>query len=166
MTSDLHDLLVQKAARWCLRSRSCTFALCEPYSACMEQPDVLAWTMGGWSVLVECKASRADFLADKKKTFRDPRLRFMSLGQERWYAVGPSVATADDCPDGWGLLVLTKGGRFRRLCEPPERQGPSDPDIQRKEFSVLLPALRKAWSGKGNASWLRFNPYPPGEPTP
>lgn len=156
MPSELHDLLVQKAARWCLRTRSCSFALCEPYSSGIEQPDVLAWQMRGHSILVECKASRADFLADKRKPTRKQPWS-LGVGQERWYACAPGIVKPEDIPDGWGCLVLTKGGRFRRI-KTAEHQEEIDRDIMRREFLTLLPALRNVHAGWGNQPWLKFTP--------
>jgi hypothetical protein len=155
---ELHDLLVRKAAKWALRQQ-CTFALLEPYTdgRASEFPDVLAWRMTGYSILVECKASRADFLADKRKPARVATSRAweLGMGQERWYAVAPGVATPDELPDRWGLLMLTEQGRFRRLRDAT-RSDVIVPEIQRREFCVLLPALRKIHEGYGPPKWLRF----------
>ena len=67
-----------------------------------ENPDVFAFTKY-YSVLIECKASRADFLADKKKPFRqNPQL---GIGRMRYYLVNEGVATQEDMPKGWQLLI-------------------------------------------------------------
>lgn len=67
-----------------------------------EQPDVFAFNKTG-SVLIECKVSRSDFLADKKKPFReDPKL---GVGKWRYYLVAEGVATQEDMPPGWLLLI-------------------------------------------------------------
>ena len=67
-----------------------------------ENPDVFAFTKY-YSVLIECKASRADFLADKKKPFRqNPQL---GIGRRRYYLVNEGVATEEEMPEGWQLLI-------------------------------------------------------------
>ena len=67
-----------------------------------EMPDVFAFNKYH-SVLIECKTSRADFLADKKKPFRqNPQL---GIGQRRFYLVNEGVATQDEMPDRWQLLI-------------------------------------------------------------
>lgn len=167
MSGDLHDLLVQKAAKWAIRAQRCTFVLLEPWHDQTEQPDVLGWQRRGWSVLVECKASRADFLRDRHKYARRSCLDDWSagLGQERWYATAPGIIRASsELPARWGWLELTKRGRF--LVRHPACGGVGadgifhtlDTTILSREFSVLLSALRKAHAGHGNVPWLRFNP--------
>ena len=67
-----------------------------------ENPDVFAFTKY-YSCLIECKASRSDFLADKKKPFRqNPQL---GIGLRRFYLVNNGVATQEDMPEGWQLLI-------------------------------------------------------------
>ena len=67
-----------------------------------ENPDVFAFCKY-YSVLIECKASRSDFLADKKKPFRqNPQL---GIGRMRYYLVNEGVATQEDMPEGWQLLI-------------------------------------------------------------
>ena len=66
-----------------------------------ELPDVFAFTRYN-SVLFECKASRADFLKDKKKPFREnPQL---GVGETRYYLVNEGVAAESEMPDGWYLF--------------------------------------------------------------
>lgn len=67
-----------------------------------ENPDVFAFTKY-YSVLIECKASRSDFLADKKKPFRQDPLQ--GVGKRRYYLVNEGVCTQDEMPDGWQLLI-------------------------------------------------------------
>lgn len=157
MPGDLHNLLVKKAAKWAIRSERCTWVLLEPHSTCLEMPDVIGWSLSGMSVLVECKASRADFLSDKHKSCR--RMPWeMGMGQRRWYCTAPSVVKSiDEIPERWGWIELQNHGRFqnRKFADLVTE---INPDIQRREFQVLLPALRKAHGGYGNVPWLMFNP--------
>jgi len=66
-----------------------------------ELPDVFAFTRYN-SVLFECKASRTDFLQDKKKPFRaNPQL---GIGETRYYLCNEGVAKEEEMPDGWYLF--------------------------------------------------------------
>lgn len=66
-----------------------------------EQPDCLGFR-NGVSCLIECKVSRADFLADSKKRFRvDPTT---GLGDYRFFLVPKGLIKLEELPAGWGLL--------------------------------------------------------------
>ena len=65
-----HAQLVARAADWLRRRYGCGIVLSEQYCATGEIPDVIGWKASCQSVLVECKASRGDFLADASKAFR------------------------------------------------------------------------------------------------
>ncbi len=71
------------------------------YTAHGEQPDCLGFR-SGVSCLIECKTSRADFLADRKKRFRkDPT---KGMGDWRFMLTPKGLITVDELPEGWGLL--------------------------------------------------------------
>jgi hypothetical protein len=97
-----HAELVDKAVWW-LRSRyRCGIVLSEQACASGEMPDAIGWKGKCRSVLVECKVTRGDFLADGSKPFRcRPEL---GVGCERYYLAPRGVITVDDLPKGWGLL--------------------------------------------------------------
>jgi len=156
---EVHAQLVRRASKWLIRQR-CTFALLEPYAEGCEKPDAIGWQLCGRSILVECKASRADFLADRHKDCRKIPWEF-GLGQQRWYATASGVLrSADELPPRWGWLELV-GDRFR-MRRAAEHAPEIDLEILRREFQVLMPALRKAHRGSGNAPWLLFyEPKPP-----
>ena len=66
-----------------------------------EQPDVLGLTAYGKSIIVEVKVSRADFLADKKKSWRiNPNI---AMGDERVYLTPEGLLNVSDIPYGWQL---------------------------------------------------------------
>lgn len=69
-----------------------------------ELPDCIGFR-NGVSCLIECKSSRSDFLADKKKHFRQDPL--IGMGDWRFYLCPPGVISTEDLPDGWGLLHAT-----------------------------------------------------------
>ena len=78
-----HSELVEYAVGW-LRGYRCGVILSEQACVSGEMPDAIGWKKAAHSVLVECKISRADFLADRGKPFRKDDLLGMlaSLGRE------------------------------------------------------------------------------------
>ena len=53
----------------------CGVVLSEQACVSGEMPDAIGWKRANHSVLVECKVTRADFLADRGKPFRTSRKR-------------------------------------------------------------------------------------------
>ena len=75
-----------------------------------ELPDVFAFTKYH-SVLIECKASRADFLKDKKKPFRqNPE---SGIGAMRFYLVNEGVAKPEEMPEKWQLIEAIDNNTVR-----------------------------------------------------
>ncbi len=101
-----HSQLVEKAVRW-LRSYRCGVVLSEQACVSGEMPDAIGWKRANHSVLVECKVSRADFLADRCKPSR--RKPEQGVGCERFYLTLPALLKAEELPSGWGLLELRRG---------------------------------------------------------
>lgn len=95
-----HTELTHRAEKW-LRSIGCSVIFREFVTRCSEQPDAIGWR-DTRSFMVECKASRADFLSDKNKFHRkNPQY---ALGDWRFYMCPPEIIQPSDIPDGWGLL--------------------------------------------------------------
>jgi hypothetical protein len=143
-----HSTLVAIGVRWL--SRRCSVVLYEFATAADENPDVIGWAAAG-SVLIECKLSRSDFLADAKKTVRkNPRI---GMGQRRYYLSPPDVIQLKDLPPKWGLLWVVKGEVIieRAARGYPERNLPA-------EVRFLSSMLRRAQIRIGNrplSEWLR-----------
>ena len=72
-----------------------------------EMPDAIGWKQASHSVLVECKITRADFLADRAKPFRSRQEK--GVGSERFYLTPVSLVKVEELPAGWGLLEFRKG---------------------------------------------------------
>jgi hypothetical protein len=98
-----HPELVERAIAW-LRSYGCGLVLSEQSAASGEIPDAIGWKGACHSVVVECKLSRADFLADLEKPFR--RQRELGMGCERFYLARAGLVTPEELPAGWGLLEM------------------------------------------------------------
>lgn len=107
-----HRQLVKVARKWL--ARRAPVVVTEMASYGMEEPDAIAFHANGHTQLVECKATRADFLSDGNKIFRaNPEL---GMGAERYYLTAPAVCEAEDVPANWGLLVWD-GRRVRVVRE-------------------------------------------------
>lgn len=95
-----HAELVEMAAIW-LRRKLPVVATDVVSGAC-ETPDAIGFGSMGNVTLIEAKASRADFLKDRKKPFR--HFPQQGMGIERYYLCNKGIAKPDELPDGWGLL--------------------------------------------------------------
>jgi hypothetical protein len=92
------------AVAW-LRRYRCGVVLSEQACVSGEMPDAIGWKKACHSVLVECKTSRADFLADRGKPFRlQPQT---GVGCERFYLAAKGLVGIDEVPAGWGLLEVS-----------------------------------------------------------
>jgi hypothetical protein len=101
-----HAQLVEKAVHW-LRRYRCGVVLSEQACVSGEMPDAIGWKRACHSVLVECKVTRSDFLADRAKPFRvKPE---QGVGCERFYLAPTGMLRCEELPAGWGLLELRRG---------------------------------------------------------
>src|SRR5437660_9902036 len=99
-----HSQLVDEAVRWLRLKYRCGIVLSEQSCSSGETPDAIGWKRRNHSVVVECKVSRADFLADFGKSWRaDPNC---ALGCERFYLVRAGMISCEELPAGWGLLEI------------------------------------------------------------
>jgi len=96
-----HAELVDRAERWLRGTARCSVVVRELWSMSMEIPDAIGWR-GNQSTLIECKATRADFLSDAKKPHRmNPD---WGMGELRYYMTPPGLISVDELPARWGLL--------------------------------------------------------------
>ncbi len=132
-----HAQLVGIAVRW-LRSYRCGVVLSEQACASGEMPDAIGWKRACHSVLVECKISRPDFLADREKPVRKrPRI---GVGCERYYLVPKGLVRGDELPGDWGLLEFHN--RKVGMTKPSARNLRSSTGF-RYEMNLLLASLRR-----------------------
>ncbi len=134
-----HAQLIERAVEWLRHTYRCGIILSEQYCASGEVPDVIGWKSFCQSVLVECKVSRSDFLADANKPFRlKPE---EGLGSRRFYMAPPGLIAREELPPHWGLLEC-KGRQVKMSVKPgkPELRGPVG---LMKEMNLLLASLRR-----------------------
>ena len=96
-----HDELVIIAGKW-LHKFGCGVVF-EEFGTGPEIPDAIGFKFG-YSILIECKTSRADFLADFKKPHRiDPEF---GMGNYRLFICEKNLILPEELPNGWGLLYV------------------------------------------------------------
>lgn len=96
-----HNDLVKFAAKKLKQKHA--LVVTEIASGAGEQPDALGFR-GNSTTLIECKASRSDYLSDAKKFFR--REPWRGMGALRYYMTPPGLVTVDELPLKWGLLEV------------------------------------------------------------
>jgi hypothetical protein len=132
-----HQRLVAFAVAW-LRSYRCGVVLSEQSCASGETPDAIGWKRACHSVIVECKISRADFLADREKPFRQKHN--LAMGCERFYLTARGLLSISELPAEWGLLELR--GREVEMVRASEKNLRSARGF-RSEMNLLLASLRR-----------------------
>ncbi len=135
----LHAQLIEHAIEWLRRSYKCGIILSEQYCATGEVPDVIAWKGRCKSVLVECKVSRADFLADAGKPFRQKSEE--GMGSQRFYMAPAGMIRTEEMPKHWGLLEVR--GRSAHMTVKPGRVDLRTEVGLMKEMNLLLASLRR-----------------------
>jgi hypothetical protein len=132
-----HAFLVAKAVAW-LRRYRCGVVLSEQACVSGEMPDAIGWKRACHSVLVECKISRADFLADRNKPFRlNPQT---GVGSERFYLVPKGLVRVEELPPGWGLLEYRN--REVEMIKASKKNLRTEEGF-RCEMNLLLASLRR-----------------------
>lgn len=114
-----------------------------------EMPDVLAvYDIGHMedraamvTVMAEVKASRSDFLSDKRKPHRQPG---SGVGDYRLYVCPPHVIEPEDLSDGWGLMWVYSH-MCKVLVKPIFRDRPEA--VKEKERMLPLHAANYLWRG-------------------
>lgn len=161
-----HADLVEIGVHW-LKRRGCVGILTElggRKSVHGEIPDVIGWH-GTTSILLECKVSRADFFADRKKPFRqDPS---KGMGAFRYYLVPSGLLDGEDLAQtGWGLLETAgklvrlkfKGKQHLDYCVRGELQLMATA-LQRVQFRITEP-LHKVVGWQAIGTTVAVGPEP------
>jgi len=125
------------AVHW-LRRYRCGVVLSEQACASGEMPDAMGWKKACHSVLIECKVTRADFLADRAKPFRQQPET--GVGSERYYLAPRGLIRIEELPCGWGLLEVC--GREIEMTKRSAKNLRSLTGFQ-YEMNLLLASLRR-----------------------
>ncbi len=134
-----HAQLVTAAVDWLRYKYRCGVVLSEQYCATGEVPDAIGWKGMCRSVVIECKASRADFLADAKKPFRtNPE---EGLGCERFYLAPAGMIAPSELPKDWGLLEYARK-QVRVVVKTKKKSLRTEAGLM-KEMNLLLASLRR-----------------------
>jgi hypothetical protein len=113
-----HGNLNDLAQKWLLRAPSANGAHCK--IAFTEVGPLFygeiadAWGFNydyDFSVVVESKVSRSDFLADKKKPHRNGEV--LGMGAFRYFICPEGMISPDELPDKWGLLWVNARGHIK-----------------------------------------------------
>jgi len=132
-----HAKLVSLAVAW-LRRYRCGVVLSEQACVSGEMPDAIGWKRACHSVLVECKVSRADFLADREKPFRQKPES--GVGCERYYLAPRGLIRLQELRPGWGLLEVC-GREIEKVRPSPKNL--RTPIGFGYEMNLLLASLRR-----------------------
>jgi len=132
-----HEKLVCLAVAW-LRRYRCGVILSEQACISGEVPDAIGWKKACHSVVVECKVSRADFLVDREKPFRQKPES--GVGCERYYLVPRGLLRMEELPPGWGLIEVS--GRDVEVVKKSAKNLRSAAGF-RYEMNLLLASLRR-----------------------
>lgn len=120
-----HKELVNRASKWLKNFFHCKviFTELKACTATCETPDAIGWVFNQ-SILIECKANRADFYADHKKKARHDG--YDALGSWRFYLTPPGLLKPEEIVKGWGLYevhgrsIIYKGGfEYTNAGVPP-----------------------------------------------
>ncbi len=133
-----HAELVVRAEQQLMNIRKCGFVLTEFSTASKEIPDAIG-QKGTMSYMIECKATRSDFLSDKTKPFRKKPER--GVGNYRYYMTPPDLISADDLPEKQGLLWVWP--KKIKIVKKPS--GFYSPKIAHNERILLCSALRRVY---------------------
>jgi hypothetical protein len=139
-----HKELVDRAFLWLKFGQNCSVVFKERHTSVHEHPDAIGWRSGNFSVVVECKASRADFLADKQKSFRqNPE---SGMGYNRYFMAPVGMLEPDEMPEGWGLLEVYDKEYAHQKSRPVREAKQSKDFFERNglaEVNYLVSAIRR-----------------------
>jgi hypothetical protein len=129
-----HAYLVEKARRYLAKDHPIVMTEMPSYWN-NESPDAIGFA-GNNSTLIECKISRSDFLADKKKYFR--RNPNYGMGKHRYFLAPKDLIKINELPENWGLLEIAGRGLAVIQKAQPISDYASD-----SEKCLLISAIRR-----------------------
>lgn len=129
-----HNAMCRRMAAWVQNNQGYSVVVTELATRISETPDVIGFS-GSASILIECKVSRSDFLADAKKLFRIYGEK--GMGDLRYFAAPRGIINVPDLPEGWGLLEVSDRQVRKILDAAP--QSANKPN----EVAFLVSVLRR-----------------------
>ena len=142
-----HDDLVTIGSRWLYSSQLCYFVFTEfKVGANFEIPDVIGFR-GNYTILLEAKTSRADFLSDRKKYFR--KIPWQGMGDYRFFICEQNMIQPEELPEKWGMIWVNNKGNPRKKIGPvgkiylTENNKWKFEKNEQAEKSMLLSACRR-----------------------
>lgn len=145
-----HKECVEFASRW-LRNK-CDVQMWEFFCWNAELADVIGFKMR-YSILIECKVNRRDFLGDKKKRFRI--LPERGMGDLRYYCCPIGLIKPEELPPQWGLLYVYPSGFIKRIV-----QATNQPKNLEAEHHLLFYYARRAVYAGAHAAVMSHRMYP------
>ncbi len=130
-----HKAAVKRMAAWLKGAGRCLIVAAELKTQNHETPDVLGFYGAGGSILIECKVSRSDFLADRNKIFR--AYQADGMGDLRYFAAPMGLLRADEMPENWGLLEIGEH-RIRKTLEANYQQANKTAEVK-----MLMSIIRR-----------------------
>jgi len=135
-----HADLVELAVKWLRGRYRCGIVLSEQACCTGEVPDVIGWKGRCRSVVVECKVTRADYLADRGKPWRQNSET--AVGCERFYMAPAGLIAAAELPSDWGLLAV-RGRKVEIAVACSARRSLRSAEGMMHEMNLLLASLRR-----------------------
>jgi hypothetical protein len=144
MDPSTHSELVKIAEKWLYKTMNCGVVITELVSYANEIPDAFGMR-SFYSILIECKTSRSDFFADRKKIFR--QMPEQGIGDYRFFLCDEGLIKPEDLPERWGLLWWN-GKQVKRIVGPKGNIWSNFPEFKfekdsRQEYKIFFSALRR-----------------------
>jgi hypothetical protein len=103
-----HQELVKYAGLWLQNAKGCNPVFIEKgFSGCAEIPDAIGWTAHE-CILVECKTSKEDLIANSKKVLAIGNLKYFLMTEELFQEC------RDKIPEGWGVITVNSNLMYRQ----------------------------------------------------
>lgn len=150
---DVHRDLVLRACRWLEKTERCKHVFAEVQSLNLSEfPDAIGYNSRGGTVVVEAKASVADFKRDASKSWKAYANAWESappgearssqpvgMGAWRYYIMPREMVPLDAIPDDHGVLWVNEKGKVFRMRKAPHRP---IRDVN-SEISILCTMLQR-----------------------
>ena len=136
-----HCELVDRAFLY-LHTIGCSVRFKERVTSISENPDAMGFGGREFSILIECKSSRDDFLKDKKKWFR--KRPEDGMGYKRYFMAPVGMLNPSEIPKGWGLLeVYEKTTKMNRRVKVAIEAEAFHERNKEGEIKYLVSAIRR-----------------------